>query len=233
MLVSERRVLVISLVALAVSVVLGVLVAVPATLARVQMVDDWVYGITQHLQVPPMVWVARVLAFTGSAVVNWPLRAALVLVLAWRRRWLQLTAFVLAVITSEVMLGAMKSAYARPRPLDPQITTTGYSFPSGHAVAAVVTAVGLVLALLPPGPSRTRWELRAIVFVLAMALSRVYLNAHWISDVAEGIAVGTALALMFPSLLQWIRRRPRDAAAPPQPPAAVADTGTDSGVSDG
>jgi membrane-associated phospholipid phosphatase len=226
-LVNQRRVLAIALIALVVSVGLGVLVAVPATLSRVQMVDDWVYGVTQHLQVPPMVWVARVLAFTGSAVVNWPLRAALVLLLAWRRRWLQLSAFVLAVITSEVMLGAMKSAYARPRPPDPQITTTGYAFPSGHAVAAVVTAVGVVLALLPPGPSRTRWELRAILFVLAMALSRVYLNAHWISDVAEGIAVGTALALLFPSLLQSARMCPRDAAAPPGPPAPVADTGSD------
>ena len=101
----------------------------------------------------------------------------------------------------------MKAGYARPRPPDPLFMTTGYSFPSGHAVAAVVTAVGIVIVLLPPGASRTRWEIRAIVFVLVMALSRVYLNAHWLSDVVEGVLIGTALALLFPSVLQSLRVR--------------------------
>ena len=196
-----------ALVALALAILLGVLVAVPATLDRVQIVDDWVYDLSNRFQPPPLIWAAKVLALTGSAYVNWPLRVAVILLLAWRRMWVQLLAFVLAVVTSEVVLGVMKNAYARPRPPDPLFVTTGYSFPSGHAVAAVVTAVGIVIVLLPPGPARTRWEVRAILFVLLMAMSRVYLNAHWLSDVVEGILVGTALALLFPSALQALKVR--------------------------
>ncbi len=41
-----------------------------------------------------------------------------------------------------------------------------------------MTAVGLVLVLAPPGPSRWRWEVWAVVVAAVMALSRVYLRAH-------------------------------------------------------
>ena len=211
MLINHRRGMTVALIALALAILLGVLVAVPASLARVQTVDDWVYDLSNQFQPTPLVWAAKVLALTGSAYVNWPLRVAVIALLAWRRMWVQLLAFVLAIVTSEVVLGLMKTGYARPRPPDPLFATTGYSFPSGHAVAAVVTAVGIVIVLLPPGPARTRWEVRAIVFVLLMAMSRVYLNAHWLSDVVEGVLVGTALALLFPSILQSLRVRARRA----------------------
>jgi undecaprenyl-diphosphatase len=86
-----------------------------------------------------------------------------------------------------------------------------------------VTAVGIVIVLLPPGSARTRWEIRAIVFVLLMAMSRVYLNAHWLSDVVEGVLVGTALALLFPSALQSIRVRAHRARAETAPAAPAGD----------
>ncbi len=223
MLINHRRGMTIALAALALAILLGVLVAVPSTLARVQVVDDWVYDLSNQFQPTPLVWAAKVLALTGSAYVNWPLRVAVILLLAWRRMWVQLLAFVLAIVTSEIVLGLMKTGYARPRPPDPLFATTGYSFPSGHAVAAVVTAVGIVIVLLPPGSARTRWEIRAIVFVLLMAMSRVYLNAHWLSDVVEGVLVGTALALLFPSALQSIRVRAQRARAETAPAAPAGD----------
>jgi membrane-associated phospholipid phosphatase len=70
-----------------------------------------------------------------------------------------------------------------------------------------VTAVGLVVVLLPPGPSRWRWEVRAVIFAFLMALSRVYLRAHWLSDVVAGGLLGAGLALGWPALLQAIRGR--------------------------
>ncbi len=211
------------MVALAHAILLGVLVAIPSTLAHVQTVDDWVYDLSNQFQPTPLVWAAKVLALTGSAYVNWPLRVAVIVLLAWRRMWVQLLAFVLAIVTSEIVLGLMKTGYARPRPPDPLFATTGYSFPSGHAVAAVVTAVGIVIVLLPPGSARTRWEIRAIIFVLLMAMSRVYLNAHWLSDVVEGVLIGTALALLFPSVLQSIRVRAQRARAATEQATTATD----------
>src|SRR5206468_1954719 len=63
-----------------------------------------------------------------------------------------------------------------------------------------VTAVGLVVALLPPGHSRWVWERRAVLYASLMALSRTYLGAHWLSDVVAGGLLGGAIALGWPAV---------------------------------
>ena len=100
--------------------------------------------------------------------------------------------------------------------------TTGASFPSGHAVAASATAVALVLALMAPGPRRRKWEVVAALFAFVMALSRVYLNAHWFSDVVAGTLLGTGIALASFAIAAEcrdvvLRRRSRRTQAPAAP----------------
>jgi membrane-associated phospholipid phosphatase len=161
---------------------------------------------------PPAV--ATALSWLGSGLVNWPLRIAALLLLAWRRHWLRLAAFALAVLTSELLIGFGKAAVDRPRPPASLIETSAASFPSGHAIATAVTAVGLVLVLAPPGPRRWRWEVYAVEFTAVMALSRVYLRAHWLSDTVAGALLGAGLALGWPALLMAVRHRRNPAASP-------------------
>ena len=219
MIVNQRRALVAACALLACAVVLGALVAVPASRHDVQQVDDAVRRLAVSVQNRPTTLVAEGFSLAGSTWITWPIRIAALIVLVIRRQFVQFTAFALAVITSEILIGTLKAAYDRARPPGELITTSGAAFPSGHAIAVAVTAVGLVLVLLPPGPARWKWEFRAVVFAFLMALSRVYLRAHWLSDVVAGGLLGGALALGWPALLQTIRGR--------REPAYVGETSVD------
>jgi membrane-associated phospholipid phosphatase len=205
MLVDTRRGLWVSAGLLAGAAVVTALVLLPITAPAVQGVDDAVWGWAGDVRNAPTTGVAVALSWLGGGLVNWPLRGAALALLVWRRHWLRAAAFALAVVTSELFIGPVKSAVDRPRPPGALIVTSGASFPSGHAIATAVTAVGLVLVLARPGPSRWRWEVYAVLLASVMALSRVYLRAHWLSDTVAGALLGAGLALGWPALLMAIR----------------------------
>jgi membrane-associated phospholipid phosphatase len=219
--VNSRRALVVAVIMLAGAVILGLLVAIPATHDGIQDVDDAVRRLAVRVQNRPTTLVAEGFSLAGGTWVNWPIRIVALAVLAFRRQFLQFTAFALAVLTSEILIGTLKAAFGRARPPGSLIGTSGATFPSGHAIAAAVTAVGLVIVLLPSGPARWKWEVRAILFAFLMALSRVYLRAHWLSDVVAGGLLGGGLALGWPALLQTVRGRAESASVtePSEKPA--------------
>lgn len=207
MLLNHRRALGIVLGIVIATLVTFLLVGTDPNRGVVQDVDDAFLRLVVDVRVEPLVTLSKALSAAGGVWINWPVRVLVMVLLALKRRWLQLGAFVLAVASSEVLIGLLKDLYARPRPPGPLIGTHGFSFPSGHAVAGAVTAVGLVVVLLPPGRRRLRWELVAGLFAGLMALSRTYLSAHWLSDVVAGALLGVTFAVGWPAVLQELRAR--------------------------
>lgn len=137
--------------------------------------------------------------------------------LAWRRSWPQLAR--LAVVPAGMLLNlGLKNLFQRPRPhlQDPLVQLVTLSFPSGHATASTVF-YGTLCAL-----AFGRWRSRAIralalglasLMVLLVTFSRVYLGAHYVSDVAAGVAVGAICLALF--LAPW------GGAARPRPEAVA------------
>ena len=189
----------------ALTAVVFVLVAVPGTRHGVQRLDDSFLRSVEANRAGWLTAVAKVFNVLGLAVVTLPIRLVAVAYLALRRRWWHLEGFALAVILSEALIGPLKSVYDRTRPPHPLVTTSGASFPSGHAVAAAVTAVALVIAFVPTGRQRAIWGTVAGLFSFAMALSRAYLAAHWLSDAVAGVLLGVTCAVVTALVVQWIR----------------------------
>ena len=172
-----------------------------------QRVDDgWLHWMTSVRTG----WITRVagwLSVIGGPLVMVPVRLGVVAWLALRRRWLHLGAFVATIVSSELCIGPLKAAIDRPRPPGPMTSVGSASFPSGHAIAAASTAVGLVVVLVPSSARRSHWIGLAAGFVAVMAASRTYLHAHWASDVVAGVCLGVGLAIIWPTAFELARER--------------------------
>jgi membrane-associated phospholipid phosphatase len=171
--------------------------------------------------------VFKLFDLTGKGIVTIPLRIALLAVLLLRRRFAAGIAFALTWASSEIAIAVMKGAFQRGRPPGPLVTTIGFSFPSGHATASAAIGVSIVLAFLRPGHRRRVWILVAVGIAFAMAFSRVYLGAHWLSDVVTGVLLGSVCAIgsfaLVDEVRSWaLRDRSPGASAPPPQGADVA-----------
>ena len=170
-------------------------VAPRTTLPWVGHFDLSMYRWMDDIRTTPLTWLFRFLNVVGGGVVTIPLRAVASLYLLWRRWWRRAGAFILTWAASEILLTVLKAWFHRGRPAGGLVALRGYSFPSGHATAGAATAVALVLAFFQPGSRRRKWEWFAVGFAFVMAFSRVYLNAHWFSDVVAGVLLGCGIAV--------------------------------------
>lgn len=110
---------------------------------------------------------------------------------AIRRRGWAAVAVLLCGITSAPLVNVIKSFLERPRPGDQLISVSLSAYPSGHVANLSATVVVLALIL------GWRWlRVVAVLLVAAMALSRTYVNVHWITDDIGGLLLGYGLALV-------------------------------------
>ncbi len=159
------------------------------------------------------------ISWAGSGWVPWVLTCATGSVLMLFRLRLEAVLCVAGVGTGAAVNELLKVLIARPRPtegvVEVLIKYRGQSFPSGHVVFFVVYCgflVFLAFALLKPGAVRKVFLAVLSLPILLGGISRVYLGAHWPSDVTGGyLAGGILLALM---IAVYCRRR----GGPPWPP---------------
>jgi undecaprenyl-diphosphatase len=159
-----------------------------------KVVDWWLYAAMQMLWHPWAIFVAAFFTHLFSWPALLPLMAlTTALFLRWRRAG---AAFVL--------LGASAAGYATelltkallrvPRPPEALIdVSTLSSFPSGHAIVGTIffgTLLYLSCTSENPGWRHTVYATLCALGIFAVSASRVYLGAHWLSDVLGGFAVG-------------------------------------------
>jgi len=162
---------------------------------------------------PAFVTAMKLISTVGSARVYVPLFAVLAAWLAWRGLG-RLAVFVVVTMLGSWLLNSLvKLAVNRARPVlpDPVAHASGMSFPSGHAQSATVAAAVLLLVFLPAlrgRPGRRRLAVgTAVVWVIAVASSRVGLGVHYVSDVLAGAVLGAAWVSATTALFSVSRRQ--------------------------
>jgi undecaprenyl-diphosphatase len=162
--------------------------------------------------------VAKVVTALGTSVAVIPV--ALVAAFAFYRQghtaelWILLAGTVLILALPPLM----KELIDRPRPPGSLVEASGSSYPSGHATHSVLyawLAVAATLRLRPRWSGGTALLAAGIVLAAAIGLSRVYLGAHYLSDVSGGWGLGVsafAVATVASVLVIHLRQNRADAA---------------------
>lgn len=168
--------------------------------------DHTVYHFFQGLRTP---WGDRVMVLItelGGQPVDLGLTLAVGTWLGLRRRWLAAGHWLAAVGFGTLATFALKAVLEIPRPVPGLYTgLSTYAFPSAHATMSTVTYGFLSVLIARELPASRRWRpyTAAALIVSLVVLSRVYLGAHWLTDVLAGVSLG----LVWVALLGIAYRR--------------------------
>jgi undecaprenyl-diphosphatase len=142
---------------------------------------------------PAMDVFARAVSLMGSEAIG-VLTLVMLAFFVWQRRWGAASLLVLVAIGAQLLNNLLKGVYrrARPEPVVGIISAQSYSFPSGHAMVSSAFYFFLAYLVWRLVTGWVRWLLIGllIALVVLIGLSRVYLQAHYISDVIAGYAAG-------------------------------------------
>lgn len=172
---------------------LGVLEDVLSSDPLVQF-DQAVFHALQSLRTTWVDGLMVAVTEVGSVRVAVPVIGAVGLLLTVKRCWRTLAYWLAAVGFAQVVVWVLKLSVARTRPSPLYAGIEQYSFPSGHATSAIVL-YGFLAFLLARGRSAGYKVVVSAVaagLILMIAFSRLYLGAHWFSDVLAALSVGLA-----------------------------------------
>ncbi len=140
-----------------------------------------------------------IISYLGAGAVVASLASLLVVALALLKQWHTARQIVFVMLCAVILENAMKWIVQRPRPESvlAYAMPSSFSFPSGHALFATAL-YGSFLIIATRGLSgwaRLPWIILAVLVVLAIGASRIFLGVHYPSDVLAGFLAG-ALCLM-------------------------------------
>ena len=202
---------------LAVLVVYAVIVGAhpgPTTL------DSSAFADAADLRTDSLVDVAKVLTGLGSGWVVAPLTLLAAIVLARRGHRTEAVVLLAATAISFVAVQVLKASIDRPRPPGALVGTHTSSYPSGHATHAVFYVWIALVAVVLLRPRATRATMLigiGLAITLIVGLTRVYLRAHYLSDVLGGWGLGVATfagCALVAMVVTRLRQNHGDAAAP-------------------
>lgn len=169
-----------------------VLMGDPLTVIDVR-VAQWFHARATPLLTQSMLVITHLHGSTAISI----FMALAMLYLAWKRDWYWLICLGVTVPSGMQLNVLMKHAFHRARPSfdHPLLVLSSYSFPSGHVAGTTLfygVLAAMLIAKMAAWRARVTIVLVAMALILLVALSRVYLGVHYLSDVLGGFAEALA-----------------------------------------
>lgn len=189
-----------------------ILIALLVTLGGAAGFDRAVIRFVQSMESPPLTALAKGLSLVGSSMlaVGISLVTMFILFFALKHR-LELVLFLWVGLGSQLLNTLLKQWFHRERPsIHRLIEQAGYSFPSGHSMAAF-SLYGVIAYLLWRHMRNGSERVLLIVFTVLMTggigWSRIYLGVHYPSDVIGGYAASGAWLMLSAACFEAYRNR--------------------------
>lgn len=146
--------------------------------------------------------------FNSTPSIIWALAIGISLVLTQRFKFTIL--YCLIVLSGTLLNKVIKHIVLRPRPQsDVLIHYAGYSFPSGHS-SGVVLIIGSTLLFLWASHQSKQLKIfetsLIIALILLIGFSRIYVGAHYPSDVLGGWCLGAIVILFWQNIFQRFKK---------------------------
>jgi membrane protein DedA with SNARE-associated domain/membrane-associated phospholipid phosphatase len=156
------------------------------------MLDGQASDLAHRLRQGILVDAAKVVTWFGSFPVVFGLVLIALALLAWRRRPYELLTLLAGSALIYAGVHVLKAGTDRMRPAGALVDSMGSAFPSGHAAySTILVALAVIAARVLPGfVSQVALVTSALVVAAAVGATRVYLGAHYYSDVVAGWALG-------------------------------------------
>jgi len=173
-----------------ISLLLFILVLIGTTSFLLNL-DKTINQSTPDIQTTSLVSISKALDIVFDTKIILILSLLITIFLYYKSSKKESFLFASIMIVSSLIIYLLKEIIARARPLNSLISSTDLSFPSGHTTTAVVF-FGLLIYLAWKNKSRYINQITTISIILLaiISFSRIYLNAHWFSDVLASIFLG-------------------------------------------
>jgi membrane-associated phospholipid phosphatase len=161
---------------------------------------------------PAMIHFAKTITFFGSVAWLGVSSVCLLLFFISRRAWLNSFLVALTMGGGSALNILLKHFFHRQRQVleNPLVTLSSYGFPSGHTMGATLfygLLALLIAALLKSRAARVLCFFTAALITLLVGLTRIYLGAHYLSDILGAIAAGVLWLAVCWTAVEILRRR--------------------------
>jgi membrane protein DedA with SNARE-associated domain len=164
--------------------------------------DNSFLDLADRLRMDTLVDVAKIVTALGAFPTVAGLVTATTALLIVRRRYAEAIMLVAGLVLVYIAVNVTKDAIDRPRPTGSLVGTKGQAYPSGHAAYATAwVAAAVVLTRRLRLVASGTLIFVALGIAAAVGISRVYLRAHWWSDVAGGWGLGAGIFALLGAIV--------------------------------
>lgn len=182
----NKKLLIVSLV----SLFLFIIILLAVNFNYFSIIDNSISSSIPSIQNPFLTEIAKALdlVFDTSVIIVISLIIAACLFLTSKKDSLF---FAVVMLANSAIVYFMKEIVVRARPENSLIASKDLSFPSGHTTTAIVFFGLLIYLAVKYRSKNLKINITfAVIMMIIIALSRIYLNVHWFSDILASIFLG-------------------------------------------